>query len=240
MLAFLDAVLDLDDGEYAKVAMLDCIADARLVGVDNWFSKLLKLLTHVNGGTAPTDALQPDGAVDVDKCLTLWRRHHHRTVWGNLAENPRTAPSKGVALVVYEKWFAMALEGVDGANHWRPAPCITADNIPYSHLISLLKLRTNSHSLNIEMLRHARPRVPRSSRTCPWCSTPGALHDERHCVLECPHLAEARLRYPVLFGQGTETRDMHTLFTDERLVAPLASFVHNLPDTNIHIGTAST
>jgi hypothetical protein len=228
MLAFLDAVLDLDDGEYVKIAMLDCIADAQIAGVKNWFSKLRKLLTHVNGGTAPTDALQPDGVVDVDMCLTLWRRHHHTTVWGNLAADPRTAPSKDVSLACYSAWFAVPFDGTDQC--WRPAPCITADNIPYSHLISLIKLRTNSHSLNIEMLRHARPRVPRSSRTCPWCRTPGALHDERHCVFECPHLAPLRLRYPGLFGPGTESRDMRMLFTDERLVAPLASFVHRWPD----------
>ena len=82
MLAFLEAVLDLDDGEYAKVAMLDCIADARIAGVDNWFHTLFALLTYVNGGIAPADALHHDGTVDVDKCLALWRRYHHTSVWG--------------------------------------------------------------------------------------------------------------------------------------------------------------
>ena len=48
MLAFLGAVLDLDDGECAKVAMLDCIADARIAGVDNWFSKLFALLRRLS------------------------------------------------------------------------------------------------------------------------------------------------------------------------------------------------
>ena len=102
MLAFLEAVLDLDDGEYAKVAMLDCIADATIAGVDNWFSKLSALLTHVNGDMAPADALLNDGTVDVDKCLVLWRKYHHATVWGNLAVNPCTAPSKDGALTKYE------------------------------------------------------------------------------------------------------------------------------------------
>jgi hypothetical protein len=40
MLAFLDGVLALDDGEYAKIAMLDCIVDAGSTGTNNWFSKL--------------------------------------------------------------------------------------------------------------------------------------------------------------------------------------------------------
>jgi hypothetical protein len=46
MLAFLDSVLALDDGEYAKIAMLDCIVDAGSTGTNNWFSKLSELLTH--------------------------------------------------------------------------------------------------------------------------------------------------------------------------------------------------
>ena len=65
---------------------------------------------NVNGGVVSTDALHPDGAVNVDACLALWRRYHHRTVsrtvWGNLAADPRTAPSKDVALVTYNAWFA--------------------------------------------------------------------------------------------------------------------------------------
>ena len=226
MLAFLDGVLALDDGEYAKIAMLDCIEDARNAGVNNWFSKLSKLLTHVNGGTAPTDALHSDGTVDVDKCLMLWRRYHHTTVWRGLSTDPRTAPSENVSLSLYAAFFSSDLPLEDA--HWRPAPCITATNIPYNQLISLIKLRTNSHHLNIERLRHTRPRVPRSRRACPWCRTPGAVHDELHCVLECPHLSQTRLRYPALFGPGTDA-DMRTLFTSEHLAAPLASFVHSLP-----------
>ena len=259
MLTFLEAVLDLDDGAYVKAAMLDCIADARIAGVENWFSKLSGLLAHVNGGVVPADALHPDGAVNVEECLGLWRRYHHSTVWGNLAVDPRTAPSKGVALVTYNAWFSSSARNVHSVHgtgasaggpeadlgdvHWRPAPCITADNIPHNHLISLIKLRTNSHGLNIEMLRHTRPRVPRASRTCPWCHTPGALHDELHCVLECPHIAHVRRRYPILFGSGVGTHvDMRTLFTDETLVAPLASFVHNMMETSVdeQHGIAST
>jgi hypothetical protein len=45
----------------------------------NWFSKLTKLLTHVYGGTLPEDTLHTDGVpyTNVDKCLTLWRKHQH-------------------------------------------------------------------------------------------------------------------------------------------------------------------
>jgi hypothetical protein len=34
---------------------------------------------------------------------------------------------------------------------------------------------------------------------------------------------------PLYIGAGVGTHDMRTLFTDETLVAPLASFVHNMP-----------
>jgi hypothetical protein len=236
MLAFLDGVLAMDDGAYAKIAMLDCIADAS-AGVNNWFSKLSKLLAHVNGGTTPTDALHPDGSVDVDKCLMLWRKHHHTTVWDGLSSDPRTAPSDNITLCSYNSLFAVPLP--DAHDHWRPAPCITADNIPYNQLISLIKLRTSSHDLDIQRLRQVRPRVPRSSRGCPWCRTPGAVHDELHCVMECPHLSETRLRYPALFGSGPG--DMRMLFTDAGLSAPLASFVHRMATiTAEHSGTALT
>ena len=230
MLAFLDSVLALDDGEYAKIAMLDCIADARSAGVSNWFSKLSKLLTHVHDGTPQADVLGPDGTVDVDNCLMLWRRYYHTSIWRNLHNDPRTAPSENVSLVTYHRWFASNLPEDD--SHWRPAPCITADNIPCSQLISLLKLRTNSHHLNIERLRHTRPRVPRSRRACPWCHTPDSMHDELHCVFECPHLSHTRLQYPALpFGSDgrVQDADMRKVFTAENLVAPLASFVHSIP-----------
>jgi hypothetical protein len=39
MLAFLDSVLALDDAEYAKIAMLDCIVDASSACTNNGFSK---------------------------------------------------------------------------------------------------------------------------------------------------------------------------------------------------------
>jgi hypothetical protein len=62
MLAFLDSVLALDDGEYAKITMLDCIVDASSAGTHTWFSNhsistLSELLTHDHGDTRPVDAL---------------------------------------------------------------------------------------------------------------------------------------------------------------------------------------
>jgi hypothetical protein len=111
--------------------------DARVSDANNWFSKLSKLLTHVHAGTLPSDALHSsDGSVDVDKCMTLWRKHQYTT-----------APTDGVTRCTYHAWFASDLP-TDGS-HWKPAPCITAPNIPYPHLINLIKHRTSNHKLAI-------------------------------------------------------------------------------------------
>jgi hypothetical protein len=228
MLTFLDNVLAMDDGELAKVAILDCIAQAN-VGARNWFSELSQLLTRCNGGTLPSHALQTNGVVDVEECLRVWRKHQHDAVWGNLHADPRTAPSTNITLCTYHNYFGTSLP--EGGEAWSCAPCIAADHIPYHHLISLINLRTNSHDMNIERLRHVRPRVPRAARACPWCRTTGApVQDELHCVLECPHFAQLRLRYEALFPAGWSATDMRRLFADEgdALVGPLASFAHAL------------
>jgi hypothetical protein len=225
MLTFLDSVLDMDDGEYAKVAMLDCIHHAN-AGHKNWFARLLQLVKHCAGGVLPPAVLQHDGTVDVENCLLVWRQYHYHTVWNGLHPDPRTAPSENVTLCTYHSYFATDIPEDGGV--WSCAPCIAASNIPYHQLISLINMRTNSltmRNLNIERMRHLRPRVPRAHRLCPWCRAPGTVQDELHCILECPHVAHIRLQYPLLFNSEV-TRDMRMLFTDESLSCALASYVH--------------
>jgi Reverse transcriptase (RNA-dependent DNA polymerase) len=226
MLTFLDNVLAMDDGEFAKVAMLDCIAQAGN-GATNWFSKVQQLLSHCTGGDLPAHALQQDGTVDVEECLRMWRKHQHAAVWGDLHDNPRTAPSTNITLCTYHSYFGTDLPAEGEA--WSCAPCIAADHIPYHKFVSLINLRTNSHNMNIERLRHTRPRVPRAARTCPWCTTQAHVQDELHCVLECPHFAHTRLQYPALFpGADWSATDMRRLFVDGGMTRPLASFAHAL------------
>lgn len=223
MLTFLDSVMGMADGEFTKVAMTDCIAQAN-AGARNWFSHLRDLLNRCAGGTVPSSALQHDGTVNVQECLLLWRQHHYRTVWGSLHPDPRSAPSDNITLCTYHAYFATPLPS--GGEEWLCAPCIAANHIPYHHLISLINMRTNSHTLNIERMRHLRPRVPRAARACPWCRAPGAVQDELHCILECSHFSQKRLQYPRLFTLGAAAPDMRMLFTDGSLTGPLASFVH--------------
>jgi hypothetical protein len=106
------------------------------------------------------------GRVEIDMCMTRWRDFYHRTVWTGLAVDPRTAPTDGVTTVgapIMHAWFASDSVPTDGS-HWKPAPCITAPNTPYPHLINLIKLRTSNHKLAIQQLRQVYPIIPRASR----------------------------------------------------------------------------
>jgi hypothetical protein len=227
MLTFLRRVFELDSREYVQIAMLDCIADASVVGtasVDNWYSKLQSLLALVSHGVFDDPAAIDVGAgcVNVDLCMARWRRYYHISAWHGLSSNPRTAPSEGATRCTYHTWFAADLPA-DGA-HWSCAPCITASNVPYAHLISLISFRTSSHNLEVQRLRQVHPRVPRALRTCPLCNS-GSVQDEHHMLFDCPYLASARLQYPALFHahHGIKSMSMTPFLT-----SMLASFVHRV------------
>jgi hypothetical protein len=221
MLSFLSRILQLDDREYAKLAMLECIADTTMRGVRmNWYFTLQQMLARVSQGVFddPSTIDVAAGRVEVDLCMIRWREYYYTKVWGGLAADPRTAPSSKVTLCTYHSWFAADLPA-DGA-HWRCAPCITAPTISYPHLIELIKFRTSNHKLAIQRLRRAH--VPRASRVCTLCGS-GAVQDECHILFDCPHLTHARLQYGTLFdGPG----EMRAACTDPGLAAALASFVH--------------
>jgi hypothetical protein len=224
MLTFLSRVLQLESGEYVKLAMLECIADASAggAGSNNWYKKLQSLLAHVSHGVFddPAAVNVGEGWVDVDMCMSRWRSFYHTHVWHGLTSTPRTAPSVGATLCTYHAWFASDLPA-NGAR-WSCAPCITAPNVPYAQLISLIKLRTSSHNLAVQRLREAHPRVPRAARKCLLCNS-GAVQDEHHMLFECPHLATARQQYGALFHASPEIRET---CTNPLLTSVLASFVH--------------
>ena len=52
------------------------------------------------------------------------------------------------------------------------------------HKISLCRFRVSSHSLMIEKGRHARPKIERLDRKCPFCKT--EVEDECHFITRCP------------------------------------------------------
>jgi Reverse transcriptase (RNA-dependent DNA polymerase) len=229
MLQFLNRILQLDGQEYARIAMLECIADEALGGRQNWYSTLQSLLSHVSWGEL-IDSATIDvaiGRVEVDVCMTRWRDFYHRTVWHGMAADPRTAPTRRVTLCTYHVWFATDLPS--GGSHWIVAPCITAPNVSYPHLINLIQLRTSNHKLAIQQLRQVYPIPPRAERTCPMCGS-GAVQDECHMMFDCPALAQARLQYHSVFGQHA---CMKAAFTDPTITSPLASFIyHHVTPTN--------
>jgi hypothetical protein len=87
--------------------------------------------------------------------MARWREFYHSTVWSGLAADPRVAPLDGVTMCTYHAWFASDLP-TDGS-HWKAAPRITVPSVSYSHLISLIKLRTSNHKLAIQQLREVYP-----------------------------------------------------------------------------------
>jgi hypothetical protein len=154
-------------------------------------------------------------------CMARWRHFYHTSTWHGLAADPRTAPSDRATLCTYHAWFATDLPA-DGA-HWSCAPCITAPNVPYAHLIDLIKLRTSNHTLAIQRLREVRPNIPRALRICTLCGF-GAVQDERHMLFDCPHLAPARIQYGTLLSGHM---GMKPTFTDSSIASHLAAFVHH-------------
>jgi hypothetical protein len=131
MLTFLDSVMGMADGEFAKVAMMDCIAQATILGLGTGSVQPPErsAQNRCAGGTVPSSALQHDGTVNVQECLMLWRQHHYHTVWGSLHPDPRTAPSDNITLCTYHAYFADPLPA--RGEVWSCAPCIAANSIPY-------------------------------------------------------------------------------------------------------------
>ena len=87
---------------------------------------------------------------------------------------------------------------------------------------ALAKLRTSSHSLEVEMGRWARPeRIAVENRKCKHCQI---LEDEFHFILECPLYSNIRTLYvkryfytrPIMF-KLTELMSLNSKKTNKKL-----------------------
>ena len=98
---------------------------------------------------------------------------------GDLAPDPRTAPSTGIALSKYYAWFASKslphLTLYDSDNCTRTLHRFRVGSTP---------LRTNDFRLHHQ---------PRALRVCRLCTT-DLMEDERHILLECPAYSALRNR----------------------------------------------
>ena len=105
----------------------------------------------------------------------------------SLPQDPRLAPSAGVKLCTYHRWF--------GRPQNAACPSYWESPMGNAKLHRILRFRMGSHHLPIEEGRHFN--LPRASRVCNLCNT-DALGDERHMLLECPALAALRLQFSSL------------------------------------------
>ena len=105
----------------------------------------------------------------------------------SLPQDPKLAPSAGVKLCTYHRWF--------GRPQNAACPSYWESPMGNAKLHRILRFRMGSHHLPIEEGRHFNQ--PRASRVCNLCNT-AALGDERHMLLECPALAGLRLHFSSL------------------------------------------
>jgi Reverse transcriptase (RNA-dependent DNA polymerase) len=122
-----------------------------------------------------------------------WERHEWAKVrdacaqeWARSPRAVREAPSsfsEGFKLFTYQRWFSRA---------WvRKESCFYHLN-ERQQITAVAQFRLGSHWLMMQKGRCQKPRLPRGERVCQCCSH--IVEDEMH-VLECPRLAEARLRW---------------------------------------------
>ena len=127
-------------------------------------------------------------------CFELQRAfaHERQAHAQSLPLDPRTAPSAGVRLCTYHRWF-LRPEGKSSVTYWDVA-------ISNRRLHRIFRLRMGAHHLPIQMGRHLQQ--PRSIRVCHMCHS-GALCDERHVLLECPALGDLRSQYAPLIAESS-------------------------------------
>ena len=98
--------------------------------------------------------------------------------WQDLAIDPRTAPSEGVRLVTYDRWFAIPEVPADqlerGFPQHMPAYVKHTGGIPDDHLKQLIQFRLSAHHLRVETGRWERPKPARCECVCVR-SVPGVL-----------------------------------------------------------------
>ena len=93
------------------------------------------------------------------------------------------------------------------------------------------KFRLSNHDLNIEKMRHIKPKPEIYERVCPFC--PNEVEDELHFLLSCKTLKanrESLLSYAnntqVGFERLTNEQKMIKLMSDHRIIKHTATYIH--------------
>ena len=66
---------------------------------------------------------------------------------------------------------------------------LTVPSVTYTQCVA--RLRLSSHNLNIELGRHAKPKISVPDRLCVRCDS-GVVDDEIHFLIQCPAFARVR------------------------------------------------
>jgi hypothetical protein len=136
----------------------------------------------------------------------LWRSR-----WPQ-AEDPRSAPSRGLALCTHQAWVSR-LSGAYDPFARAGAPAHTKLCLPFEVLRAYAQLRVGWARLEVDRGRQCRPAVPRQCRLCRLCCGEDApleqrravlartgrtahVEDLKHFVLECPAYDDLRAACP--------------------------------------------
>ena len=128
------------------------------------------------------------GSFELQRAFVHERQAHLQS----LPLDPRTAPSAGVSICTYHRWFSRP-EGKSLVTYWDVL-------ISNRRLHRMFRFRMGAHHPPIQMGRHLQQ--PRSMRVCHMCHS-GALEDERHILLECPALGDLRSQYAPLIAESS-------------------------------------
>ena len=136
-----------------------------------------------------------------------------RSRWqGPFHDDPRLAPTKGVAMCHSAKWVLPVDPATDHYDR-ASAPAHTRLCLPFARLRNLAQLRLGCAHLEVEQGRKCRPKIPRHDRLCKLCSAGSAtpahrvtvlnrtgtnrnVEDLKHFLLECPAYDDLRAACP--------------------------------------------
>ena len=182
--SFWSALVEADTGSLHSIIFHDAVQLALAGCKFSWAAQVLQCFSAL-GEPLPLVADAPI-AIDINLLQELFLRDRLAS-FDSLPQDPRLAPSAGVKLCTYHRWFGRP----------RNAACPSYWESPMGNakLHRILRFRMGSHHLPVEEGRHFN--LPRASRVCNLCNT-DALGDERHMLLECPALADLRLQFSSL------------------------------------------
>ena len=182
--SFWSALVEADTGSLHSIIFHDAIQLALAGCKFSWAAQVLQCFSALDE-PLPLVADAPI-AIDINLLQELFLRDRLAS-FDSLPQDPRLAPSAGVKLCTYHRWF--------GRPQNAACPSYWESPMGNAKLHRILRFRMGFHHLPVEEGRHFN--LPRASRVCNLCNT-DALGDERHMLLECPALAALRLQFSSL------------------------------------------